>query len=207
MGSHGLTGARKLFFGSTTERVLRETSVPVLVTPATDLGPAHVEDVKRIVKRILAPVDLTAATTQQVKVARGLADALDARLILVHVVEPTRPARVRLQLPSTDLERRARAETTLNELASAVPPRLKAEGLVVSGDPAEEIAKVVRHRGVGLIVMGLHASLLAGPRMGSVTYRVLCLARRLVLALPPALEPGASSIPRRTAAEVAAADC
>ena len=32
MSSHGLTGFRKLFFGSTTERVLRETSVPVLVT-------------------------------------------------------------------------------------------------------------------------------------------------------------------------------
>jgi hypothetical protein len=31
----------------------------------------------------------------------------------------------------------------------------------------------------------LHSSLLLGPRMGPVTYRVLCLAHRLVLALPP----------------------
>ena len=30
ISSHGLTGARKLFFGSTTERVLRETTRPVL---------------------------------------------------------------------------------------------------------------------------------------------------------------------------------
>jgi hypothetical protein len=36
-----------------------------------------------------------------------------------------------------------------------------------------------------LIVMGLHSSPLLGPRMGSVTYRVLCLAHRLVLAVPP----------------------
>ena len=40
-------------------------------------------------------------------------------------------------------------------------------------------------RDVGLIVMGLHSSPLLSPRMGSVTYRVLCLAHRLVLALPP----------------------
>ena len=32
IGTHGLSGARKAFFGATTERVLRETTVPVLVT-------------------------------------------------------------------------------------------------------------------------------------------------------------------------------
>jgi hypothetical protein len=38
--------------------------------------------------------------------------------------------------------------------------------------------------------MGLHGSPLAGPRMGSVTYRMLCLSSTLVLALPPkASEP------------------
>jgi nucleotide-binding universal stress UspA family protein len=39
MGSHGATGFRKLFFGSTTERVLRETTVPVLVTVANKKAP------------------------------------------------------------------------------------------------------------------------------------------------------------------------
>jgi hypothetical protein len=37
-----------------------------------------------------------------------------------------------------------------------------------------------------LIVMGLHGSPISGPRMGSVTYRVLCLAHPLLLAIPPA---------------------
>ena len=40
-------------------------------------------------------------------------------------------------------------------------------------------------RQVGLIVVGLHASPLFGPRMGSVTYRLLCLTKTLVLAVPP----------------------
>jgi hypothetical protein len=33
--------------------------------------------------------------------------------------------------------------------------------------------------------MGLHGSPLLGPRMGSVTYRMLCLSPALVLAVPP----------------------
>ena len=36
-----------------------------------------------------------------------------------------------------------------------------------------------------MIVMGLHGSPLLGPRMGSVTYRMLCISPALVLALPP----------------------
>jgi Universal stress protein family len=55
----------------------------------------------------------------------------------------------------------------------------------VYGDPAEELAKVARDRQAGLVVMGLHGSPLLGPRMGSVTYRMLCLLPTLVLALPP----------------------
>jgi hypothetical protein len=35
------------------------------------------------------------------------------------------------------------------------------------------------------MVIGLHGSPMLGPRMGSVTYRVLCLVPALVLALPP----------------------
>ncbi len=45
--------------------------------------------------------------------------------------------------------------------------------------------------------MGLHASPLTGARMGSVTYRVLCLAHTLVLALPPAPAEARPSLIRR----------
>jgi nucleotide-binding universal stress UspA family protein len=36
MGTQGLEGARRMVFGSTTERVLRESPVPVLAVPAPD---------------------------------------------------------------------------------------------------------------------------------------------------------------------------
>lgn len=188
MSSHGATGIRKLFFGSTTERVLRETSVPVLVTPAVDSGPARVEDLSTRVRRVLLSVDLTDALEEQVRIASGLAESIGAALLLVHIVEPVRavvPGRP--YAANVDGERRDRAERRLQSLVDTLPTALHAEALVVLGEPAEEIAKVARDRHAGLIVIGLHASTLLGPRMGSVTYRVISIAQAhaLVLALPP----------------------
>ena len=186
ISTHGLTGVRKLFFGSTTERVLRETIEPVLVTPALDPGPVHLEDANRLIGRIVVPVDLSPASRHQTEVACGLAEALGVPMIFVHVIEPlkTRLA-ARLHLAGIEADRRAIAEDGLSELMAIVPPRLHREALVAYGDPAEELSKVVYDRHAGLVVLGLHGSPLLGPRMGSVTYRMLCLHPALVLALPP----------------------
>jgi nucleotide-binding universal stress UspA family protein len=186
ISTHGLTGVRKLFFGSTTERVLRETSRPVLVTPPHDPGPIRIEDAKRLLGRVLVPVDLSSASFHQTQIARGIAEAISVPLIALHVVEPVKSRLAsKLHGASVEANRRAVAEDRLNELLATTPRRLHAEPLVAYGDPAEEIAKVARDRQAGLIVMGLHGSPLLGPRMGSVTYRLLCLSPVLVLAVPP----------------------
>jgi nucleotide-binding universal stress UspA family protein len=186
ISTHGLTGIRKLFFGSTTERVLRETTCPVLVTPPIESGAVRMEDAKRLIHRILVPVDLSPASLHQTQVGRELAEALGLPLILVHVIEPLKSRlAARLHLAGIEADRRSVAEDGLSELMATVPVGLHPEGLVVYGDPAEELAKVARDRQAGLVVMGLHGSPVLGPRMGSVTYRLLCLAPMLVLALPP----------------------
>jgi universal stress protein A len=206
MSSHGLTGARKMFFGSTTERVLRETTVPVLVTSPDAEGPESLEALQRTVRRILVPVDLTSASPHQVGIARGLSDALNAPMLVTYVIEPVRsPLAAKLHLPSVEIERKARAEDGLAELMATVPKALNAEALVGYGDPAEEIAKIARDRQTGLIVIGLHGSPAYGPRMGSVTYRVICLAHGLVLALPPIAAQAASATDGDRRSEVIAA--
>lgn len=196
MSTHGLTGMRKMFFGSTTERVLRETTVPVLVVPGTDAMPQSSDDIRRSIGRILVPVDLSPASMYQVQIARALSEALKVPFLATYVVEPVRsPLAAKLHLPSIELERKTRAEDALSELLATVPRGLHPEALVAYGDPAEEIAKVARDRSTGLIVIGLHGSPALGPRMGSVTYRVLCLVSSLVLALPPRQVENASSLP------------
>ena len=204
MSSHGQTGARKLFFGSTTERVLRETTVPVLVTPPVNPGPVHIEDARRLLGRIVVPVDLSQASLHQTQVARGLAEALNLPVVLLHVIEPVRSRLLaRLNLTGLDSDRRSVAEDGLAELMATIPRRLRPEALIVFGDPAEEAAKVVRDRGASLVVMGLHGSPLLGPRMGSVTYRMLCLSRTLVLALPPR---SVEAVDRQTPARIGSAE-
>ena len=186
MSSHGLTGIRKLFFGATTERVLRETSVPVLVTHSADDGPTQLAALRGTGRPVLVPLDLSAPGSQQVKVGAAIAEALAVPLLLSYVIEPLRfPVQLPVSLGNVDAERRATAEARLVELAAAVPSKVKCEHLVAYGDPAEEIAKIARDRRASVVVMGLHASAMTGPRMGSVTYRVLCLAPTMVLALPP----------------------
>jgi nucleotide-binding universal stress UspA family protein len=186
MSTHGLTGVRKLLLGSTTERVLRETATPVLLTPPTNPGPVSVEDATRLIGRIVAPVDLSTASPHQLRVARGAADALNVPLTVVHVIEPVKVRPVaRLLLSEFDSHRRAVAEKHLGALLAMTPDRTAAESLIAHGDAAEEVAKVVRDRHAGLVVVGLHGSPFLGPRMGSVTYRMLCVSPTLTLALPP----------------------
>jgi nucleotide-binding universal stress UspA family protein len=187
MGSHGRSGAKKLFFGSTTERVLRETTVPVLVTPDDRPRAVSIAEMTRHIRHVLAPVDLTSASPTQVVVAADLAAALSVPLIVAHVLEPIFiPMSVRAAMPDSSGERRADAEGRLAELIESSAKGATTEPVILTGDPSEEIVKLAEVRNAGLIVMGLHSSGMLGPRMGSVTYRVLCLAQALVLALPPA---------------------
>jgi nucleotide-binding universal stress UspA family protein len=183
MSTHGLTGRRRLFFGATTERVLRSATVPVLVTRPDDPGPVGADQIGVLVNRILVPVDLDGSAPHTVHVAAGLAPVFKAPLLVVHVVEPARlPFPRRGEAPRLDRERRAEADQALDALAGEMLPGVLAETLVAYGDAPEEIAKIARDRHAGLIVMPTRGE--GESRIGAVAYRVLSLAPALVLALP-----------------------
>jgi nucleotide-binding universal stress UspA family protein len=185
MSSHGLTGMRKMFFGSTTERVLRESPAPVLVTRPGDHVPRSPRDVRELANRVLVPVDLDPTAAHTVHVAAAMARQLAVPLLITHVVEPTRvPFPRRAQGLRLDRERRADADEALERLAAANSQEVLVETLVAYGDPAEEIAKIARDRHAGLIGMPLRAGAAAGVKVGSVAYRVVCLTPSMVLALP-----------------------
>jgi nucleotide-binding universal stress UspA family protein len=203
ISSHGRSGIRKMFFGSTTERVLRETPVPVLITPDDHRPIPSLVEIASHIKRIIAPVDLTPASSFQIIVAGGIAEGLSVPLIIAHVMEPIFvPYNVRLAVPGADTARRSEIEERLSALASSLVPRVRTEAIVLTGDPSEEIVKLTQARQANLIVMGLHSSGMLGPRMGSVTYRVLCLAHALVLAIPPKNMSSWTRSQRENSAEV-----
>lgn len=193
MSSHGRSGMGRLFFGSTTERVLRETSVPVLVAREWRWPSSSLSELARSITGVMAPVDFTSASFHQLSIANSLAIGLSARLIAVHVLEPLFvPQRVRLALSGAEHARRSQAEDKLAAVVAAVGARQRSESMVLVGEPSEEIVKLAKARNIGLIVMGLHSSGAFGPRMGSVTGRVLSQTDALVLALPPHVVRAAS---------------
>jgi nucleotide-binding universal stress UspA family protein len=179
--------------------VLRETTVPVLVTPQARSPIVPSEPLTRIT-RIVAPVDLSASSGPQADVAAAIAAALSVPLVLVHVLEPLFiPYNIRVAMGGVDAARREQAEGQLTAIADRLPSPVRRETLVLVGDPSEEITRLADARHAGLIVMGLHSSGMLGPRMGSVTYRVLCLSHSPVLAVPPRTTASETASPSPTA--------
>jgi nucleotide-binding universal stress UspA family protein len=187
IGAHGLSGYRKLLLGSTTEKVLRQTTVPVLVAPPPEQTPPKVNPSRIDVGRVLVPVDFKDGCVTEVRAAASLAETFGVPLLLVHVVAPLRGIeRLRLQLETHNRVQIERADQQIRQLASEVVTRVGIETAVTVGSPAEEIAHVAVTRGVRLIVMGLRRQEhMFGPRPGSIAYRILGLAPARVLALPP----------------------
>jgi nucleotide-binding universal stress UspA family protein len=195
MSSHGRRGFQKMFFGSTTERVLRHTDVPVLIIPPSRTRACPLSQLAGTIGEIVAPVDLTTASTRQVTVAAAIANAVSVPLMLTHVLPPVvTPLGGRWVARDVDGARIESSQQRLTDLQSTVAPTVRTESLVLSGEPSEEIVTLAESRGAKLIVMGLHSNGMLGPRMGSVTYRVLCTTQAFVLALPPRAPAVAASV-------------
>jgi nucleotide-binding universal stress UspA family protein len=189
IATHGLSGYRRLLLGSTTEKVLRQATVPVLIAPPPEQTPPSVDEMRLDVGRVLAPVDFKDGCVREVHAAASLADKFAVPLLLVHVVAPLKGIeRLRPQLETHNRIQIERADQQIQQLASEVDTPVSIETAVTVGSPAEEIAQMAVERGAGLIVMGLRRQEhMFGARPGSIAYRVLGLAPAMVLALPPGL--------------------
>jgi nucleotide-binding universal stress UspA family protein len=170
MGTHGYSGARKTYFGSTAEYVLRQSRVPVLTVPLATTREADVVAPLVSSGPVIAPVDFSPESYTAAHAAAGLARALDLPLLLLHVEEETAVAR---------------AGRLLSELAQTLDHHLPIEARILRGTPGQEIANVARHENASLVVLSL-ASAAHGSKHqpGSVAYSVLCLAPTPILALP-----------------------
>jgi nucleotide-binding universal stress UspA family protein len=80
MGMHGHRGAERLWLGSVTERVIRRSNLPVLAV--------HTPPSETPIRHILCPMAPSETGTQALEYAAEIARSLDARLTVLHVVEP-----------------------------------------------------------------------------------------------------------------------
>jgi nucleotide-binding universal stress UspA family protein len=189
MGSHGLSGWDRLVLGSTTEKVIRRATVPVLLAgpqkPPAEAG--------HLFRRIVCGLDLRSTSRRTLELALSFAEEDPGRLTLVHVVEPEIPSYDVLDVVGRQLaDAGGRAAERFCEL----------DVRVESGTAWRRILDVATEKDADLVVVGAHATGGFGPSfLGSTASQVIrhapCpvlvarpapLARRRLAAAPGALE-------------------
>jgi nucleotide-binding universal stress UspA family protein len=144
-------------------------------------------------KAIVCGIDGSPDSQAALAYATELAEQLDARLVLAHVVEPA-PSPYATIGPvagatppsfSIMVEREAEGDRLLGELVQARGID-RAERRVVTGFPAEGLADLADDEGAQLIVVGSRGrGPLRSALLGSVSTTLIGLARCPVLVVPP----------------------
>jgi nucleotide-binding universal stress UspA family protein len=187
MGAHGLTGADTLFMGSTTQGVLRLTTVPVLavLVDASDKKRARHLERSWPGQRIVAAVALDGRSMRDARIAADVARWFGSALLLVHVVPEFRaPIWLHTRIGANDRARISQARSRLQVIAAGIGPD-EVETRVLFGNAGDAIAALSAAERPGLVITGLRtAHKWFGPRRGSVSYQVLVRANTPVLALP-----------------------
>ncbi len=153
MGTHGRSGLGHFVLGSTTEKVVHGSRIPVLTIH-------HGEDLlisnEGRYKRILAPIDFSDASKESLTTALNLSQQFGAELIVAHVFEPvlTSPAFF-ADRPSTvpvDPDLINRSQEALHKFAGDILP----EGTpfkLRSGHVQRELTNLAKSESIDLIVV------------------------------------------------------
>jgi nucleotide-binding universal stress UspA family protein len=175
VGTQGLGQAGRLWFGSTTIRLLRETTVPVLAIPP---GAATRSDGTLTVSAIVVGTDFGEASAAAIEAGTRMGELLQAPVTALHAV-PAIVASARWT-DALDEAVHAAVEDARGRMAASVPAHLTSD--VQSGDPAQVLVAAASGRDA-LIVVGL-GGVAASQRPGTTAYRVLGGADGPVLAVP-----------------------
>ena len=148
LGTNGRRGIGKFLLGSVAEEVLRKAPCPVLT-----VGPHVAADAFKQTKfrKILYATDFSEGAPAAVAFITAFAEENDARLVLMHVIEP--PKTGDLVRPH---ELEAGALDRLNsfvprEAALLAPPKT----IVMHGIPGDKILETAEKEGADLIVLGV----------------------------------------------------
>jgi nucleotide-binding universal stress UspA family protein len=177
MGTNGRSGVARAVLGSVAERVVRESSIPVLTVPPSADAPA--DDLVPF-DAVLCASDFSPACREALDLAIAVAQEADSRLILLHALDiPDAYSRIDpAEFRNDALARLKRG------LPSDAVFRCRPEPLVAMGRPADAILETARDEGVKLIVMGVQSGgAIDRLLFGSTTRRVITSATCPVLSI------------------------
>lgn len=179
MTTHGRSGIARWTLGSIADRVIHNTSLPVLLIHSQ--GKALNQDVQRI----LVPLDGSAFAEMALPYARSLAKEHHATMHLLQAVSPSDVEYAITRLPTqseTDRAMQRRftlADTYLGHIAADLRHSgIQVETEVLFGDPARNIEESADKHAVDLVVISTHGRTGLGRWVhGSVANHVICNTR------------------------------
>ncbi|MBI3415811.1 MAG: universal stress protein [Verrucomicrobia bacterium] len=174
--THGHTGLKHLWLGSTAERIVRHAPCPVLVVRCRPTTPGFPgEGVGRFLRIILA-VDFSDASRCALAYAVALAQASGGEITLIHVIEPPPyPEFGYARIPAKEAALKRNAREKLESLAEElVHAGVKAACVIRHGNPFHEIAEQAYDQSADLIVVAAHGrGAIARALLGSTAERVV----------------------------------
>jgi len=177
LSTHGRTGLKHFFLGSTAERVVRHAPCPVLTIREQALRVRFPADSPCGFKRVLVPIDFSEASHKALSYASVFAEQCGAEITLLHVVElPAYPELGYAHVPMKEAEQKKSALETLQlaPLALGENARLIKSTLIRVGNPAQEILEEARRGSSDLVVISTHGhGRLRHLLLGSTTERVV----------------------------------
>jgi universal stress protein A len=209
IGTHGFSGVRRMFFGSTAARVIGKASMPVLAIPPRAVQPPGVLSsaaaAPPAIHRLLVAVDFTTESMHAIREAAALASRWNLALTLLHAVPPVPGFEQWKTFLDLDQDKRIeRARRELELLAREVATeRLAVRQIAVGGAVEDVIDRIASEEPGTLVVMGLRAPSLLPPGSGATAYRLLSTTSSPILVVP-ATAAKARPLPTRTRARAAA---
>jgi nucleotide-binding universal stress UspA family protein len=185
MTTHGRTGLSRWLMGSVAEKVVRASSVPVLLlrsfrsTSQGAMEPATAEEVP--FRKLLVPTDGSPASLAVVGPAAKLAQLFHSEIVVLHVEWPYVPSGAILpgmdagvMSPPSEPTPSQEDETTRKAAEGFLQAGLRVTRLTVLGDPASEIIDQGSESEIDLVALTTHGRTgFSRWLTGSVTERIL----------------------------------
>jgi nucleotide-binding universal stress UspA family protein len=199
IATRGNTGLKHLALGSTTERVVRYSPCPVLVTRDRDLSRRTTS-----FRKILVPIDFSECSIKGLEYAKAFAKEFKSKLVLLNSVH------FQYYVASDeygryDLPRLTRyVEKTAREQMQDLVEKTNWGGLEVetplqAGHPGQQICERAKDSGVDLIVTSTHGTTgLKHVLLGSTAEYVVRHAQSPVLVVPSHERPAVNPIKTQT---------
>ena len=178
MGTHGRHGLDRWFMGSTTEKLLRHSPIPMITISA---GQRKRHDTRPF-QRIVVTTDFSDGTSEALSFAFSVAQENQSKVTLLHVINDA----------AFELSASYRDEVFTGiqkQLEDLVPAHARhwceVETRIETGLPYREILNILKAEQVGLLVMNIHRKgMLDRALIGSTAEKVVRGARCPVLLIP-----------------------